>query len=119
MPTFGIIDARDPRFVSTVRVYERVLVESGLMLRYRDPHDSGETTSAFSVCSFWWVEALAMMGELEKAVHLFNLLLTHANPLGLFSENIDPKTGRLLGNFPHAHAHVGLILAAFTIAGLG
>lgn len=118
LPTFGIIDARDPRFVSTVRAYERILVDDGLMLRYRHNDDLGETTSAFSVCSFWWVEALAMMGELDKAVDLFNRLLTYANPLGLFSEDIDPKTGRLLGNFPQAYTHVGLIHAAVTIGEL-
>jgi GH15 family glucan-1,4-alpha-glucosidase len=118
LPTFGIIDARDPRFVSTVRAYERELVEGGLMLRYRHTDDFGATTSAFSVCSFWWVEALAMMGELEQAVALFNRLLTYANPLGLFSEDIDPKTGQLLGNFPQAYTHVGLIHAAITIGEL-
>jgi len=118
LPTFGIIDARDPRFVSTVRAYERELVEGGLMLRYRHTDDFGETTSAFSVCSFWWVEALAMMGELEQAVALFNRLLAYANPLGLFSEDIDPKTGQLLGNFPQAYTHVGLIHAAITIGEL-
>jgi len=118
LPTFGIVDARDPRFVSTVRAYERELVEGGLMLRYRHADDFGETTSAFSVCSFWWVEALAMMGELEKAIELFNRLLTYANPLGLFSEDIDPKTGQLVGNFPQAYTHVGLIHAAITIGEL-
>jgi GH15 family glucan-1,4-alpha-glucosidase len=118
LPTFGILDACDPRFVSTVRAYERLLVEDGLMLRYRNTDDLGETTSAFSVCSFWWVEALAMNGEIEKAVALFNRLLTYANPLGLFSEDIDPKTGRLLGNFPQAYTHVGLIHAAVTIGEL-
>ncbi len=118
LPTFGILDARDPRFVSTVRAYERLLVVNGLMLRYRHADDFGETTSAFSVCSFWWAEALAMMGELDKAVELFNRLLTYANPVGLFSEDIDPQSGRLLGNFPQAYTHVGLIHAAITIGEL-
>ncbi len=118
LPTFGIIDARDPRFVSTVRAYEQRLVRGGLMLRYQHPDDFGETTSAFSICSFWWVEALAMMGELERAIDLFKRLLTFANPVGLFSEDIDPDTGRLLGNFPQAYTHVGLIHAAITIGEL-
>ncbi|HXG86967.1 MAG TPA: glycoside hydrolase family 15 protein [Vicinamibacterales bacterium] len=115
LPTLGIIEPTDPRFVSTVRAYERLLVDNGLMLRYRHPDDFGATTSAFSICSFWWVEALAMMGEVEEAVALFNRLLGHANPLGLFSEDIEPQTGRLLGNFPQAYTHVGLIHAAVTI----
>jgi alpha,alpha-trehalase len=115
LPTIGIVDAMDPRFRSTVRAYERLLVEDGLMLRYRHPDDFGETTSAFSICSFWWVEALAMMGEVDAAVALFNRLQTYANPLGLFSEDIEPVTGRLLGNFPQAYTHVGIIHAAITI----
>ncbi len=85
------------------------------MLRYKHPDDFGETTSAFSICSFWWVEALAMMGEVDEAVALFRRLEKYANPLGLFSEDIDPETGALLGNFPQAYTHVGLIHAAITI----
>ncbi len=115
LPSIGIVDATDPRFRSTVRAYERLLVEDGLMLRYRHTDDFGETTSAFSICSFWWVEALAMMGEVDAAVALFNRLQTFANPLGLFSEDIEPKTGMLLGNFPQAYTHVGIIHAAITI----
>jgi GH15 family glucan-1,4-alpha-glucosidase len=118
LPTLGIIDARDPRFVSTVRAYERDLVSGGLMQRYRHPDDFGETTSAFTICSFWWAEALALMGELEHAVEVFQRVLRHANPVGLFSEDIDPRTGALLGNFPQAYTHVGLIHAAMTIGEL-
>jgi GH15 family glucan-1,4-alpha-glucosidase len=115
LPQIGLIDPTDPRFRSTVREYEKRLVENGLMLRYKHPDDFGETTSAFSICSFWWVEALAMMGEVDEAVALFNHLATFANPLGLFSEDVEPTTGVLLGNFPQAYTHVGLIHAAITI----
>jgi GH15 family glucan-1,4-alpha-glucosidase len=115
LATLGFIDADDPRFVSTVRAYERLLVENGLMLRYRHDDDLGQPTTAFSICSFWWSEALAMIGKLDEAVALFKRLLTFANPLGLYSEGIDPRTGRLLGNFPQAYSHVGLIHAAITI----
>jgi GH15 family glucan-1,4-alpha-glucosidase len=115
LPAIGLIDPLDPRFRSTVRAYEKLLAPDGLMLRYKHPDDFGHTTSAFSICSFWWVEALAMMGEVDEAVALFHRLEKYANPLGLFSEDIDPSTGALLGNFPQAYTHVGLIHAAITI----
>lgn len=115
LPAIGLIDPLDRRFTSTVRAYERELAPQGLMLRYKHIDDFGHTTSAFSICSFWWVEALAMMGEVDEAVALFRRLEKYANPLGLFSEDIDPETGALLGNFPQAYTHVGLIHAAITI----
>jgi GH15 family glucan-1,4-alpha-glucosidase len=118
LPTIGIIDPKDPRFVATVRAYEQRLVDRGLMLRYAHDDDFGETTSAFTICSFWWAEALAMMGELDESRALFNRLLSYANPLGLFSEDVEPDNGRLLGNFPQAYTHVGLIHAAITIGEL-
>lgn len=101
LPTLGLIDPRDPRFMSIVEAYE-LIVEDGLMLRYRHKDDFGETTSAFSICSFWWADALAMVGRLEDACLLFERPMTHANCVGLFSEDIKPKTGILLGNFPQA-----------------
>jgi GH15 family glucan-1,4-alpha-glucosidase len=118
LATLGIVEPRDPRFVSTVSAYEQILTDRGLVLRYRNDDDFGETTSAFTICSFWLVEALAMVGRLEDAVHLFDKVAAFANPLGLFSEDIDPATGRLLGNFPQAYTHVGLIHAAITIGEL-
>jgi GH15 family glucan-1,4-alpha-glucosidase len=118
LPTIGIVDARDPRFVSTVDAYEQLLVVNGLMRRYVAPDDFGDTHSAFTICSFWWAEALALMGRLERAVEVFERITRHANPVGLFSEDIDPDTGALLGNFPQAYTHVGLIHAAMTISEL-
>ncbi|MBY0493113.1 MAG: glycoside hydrolase family 15 protein [Cyanobacteria bacterium] len=115
LPALGLIDPLDPRFRSTVRAYEKELAPEGLMLRYKHLDDFGHTTSAFSICSFWWVEALAMMGEVDEAVALFHRLEQYANPLGLFSEDIEPSTGALLGNFPQAYTHVGLIHSAITI----
>jgi GH15 family glucan-1,4-alpha-glucosidase len=118
LPTLGFVDARDPRFVSTIRAYESYLLRGGLMLRYVHPDDFGNPTSAFTICSFWWIESLAMMGELDRAIELFGRMLSFANPLGLFSEDIDPETGQQLGNFPQAYTHVGLIHAAITIGEL-
>ncbi len=118
LPALGIVDARDPRFVSTLRAYERDLVVNGMMLRYRNADDFGPTHSAFTICSFWWAEALALVGELEGAVEVFQRICRYKNPVGLFSEDVDPATGRLLGNFPQAYTHVGLIHAAMTIGDL-
>jgi GH15 family glucan-1,4-alpha-glucosidase len=118
LPTLGVIDARDPRFVSTVDAYQRLLVDNGLMLRYRNPDDFGATTSAFTICSFWWAEALALIGRLDEAVALFHHISKFANHVGLFSEDVDPKNKILLGNFPQAYTHVGLIHAAITIGEL-
>jgi GH15 family glucan-1,4-alpha-glucosidase len=118
LPTIGIIDARDPRFISTVAAYEQLLVTRGLMRRYTSSDDFGETKSAFTICSFWWAEALALMGRLDDAIAVFERISQYANPLGLFSEDIDPDTGALLGNFPQAYTHVGLIHAAMTISEL-
>ena len=118
LPTLGVVDARDPRFVKTVEAYERLLAVNGLMRRYSNVDDFGETHSSFTVCSFWHAEALALMGRLDDAVALFNRLMGYANPVGLFSEDIDPATGALLGNFPQAYTHVGLVHAAATIGEL-
>jgi len=88
------------------------------MMRYRNPDDFGETTSAFTICSFWWAEALALAGRMEQAIEVFERVCQYANPVGLFSEDIDQGTGDLLGNFPQAYTHVGLIHAAVTIGEL-
>lgn len=117
-PVLGLLPATDPRMVSTVAACERQLVRNGLMLRYAHADDLGEPRSAFSICSFWWAELLALQGRLEAAETVFNRLMSHANPLGLFSEDLDPDTGAALGNFPQAYTHVGLIHAATTIGQL-
>lgn len=83
-----------------------LLVEDGLMLRYKHKDDFGDTTSAFPICSFWWTEALAMIGRVEESCALFERLMTHANCVGLFSEDIEPQSGMLLGNFHQAYTCV-------------
>jgi GH15 family glucan-1,4-alpha-glucosidase len=118
LPSIGLVDARDPRFLATLDSYAEHMTRGGLMLRYTNRDDFGLATSAFTICSFWWAEALALAGRLAEATEVFHRIVAHANPLGLFSEDIDPQTGQLLGNFPQAYTHVGLIHAAMTIGGL-
>jgi GH15 family glucan-1,4-alpha-glucosidase len=118
LPTLGLLPATHKCFLSTLDAYATQLVDGGLVLRYRNLDDFGHTHSAFTICSFWWAEALAMAGRLDEAMAVFEHVSRFATKQGLFSEDIDPKTGRLLGNFPQAYTHVGLIHAAMTIGAL-
>ncbi|CAN5718082.1 glycoside hydrolase family 15 protein [soil metagenome] len=118
LPTLGLLPATDPRFLSTLDAYAKELVVGGLVLRYKNLDDFGQTHSAFTICSFWWAEALAMAGRLDEAMAVFDHVSKFATKQGLFSEDIDPKTGQLLGNFPQAYTHVGQIHAAMTIGAL-
>jgi len=109
---------RDRRVVSTVRAIEEHLSAGILVRRYRtDESDDGMPGSegAFFMTSFWLVDALAHIGELEVASRHFEQLLAFASPLGLFSEEVDPSSGRLLGNYPQAFTHLALVGAAVNI----
>ena len=98
------------------KVHER-LGRDGLRYRYLAENDGlppGE--GAFGICSFWAVGCKAMQGDVAGATQLFESVLAYSNDLGLFAEEIDPDHGTLLGNFPQAFTHVGLIDAALTLA---
>ncbi|MFV9484810.1 glycoside hydrolase family 15 protein [Christiangramia sp. ASW11-125] len=112
MQPYGFIEANDPRFVSTVQATERELCEDGLMYRYKNNDDFGKPTSSFTICTFWLIDSLYKIGEKKKAKDMFDQLLSYSNHLGLFSEDIDFKTKRLLGNFPQAYSHLALIETA-------
>ncbi|WP_410814072.1 glycoside hydrolase family 15 protein [Micromonospora sp. 067-2] len=106
MPLVGFLPAHDPRMRSTVRAVEQRLSHDGLLRRWDgDP-------AGFVICSFWLVGCLAMAGERDRAHELFRALASRVNDLGLFAEQIDPRTGEQLGNFPQAFSHIGLINAA-------
>ena len=120
MEAYGFIDARDPRFVKTVQATERELCKDGLMYRYKNRDDFGEPTSSFTICTFWLIDSLYKIGERDKAKKMFDQLLSYSNHLGLFSEDIDFETKRLLGNFPQAYSHLALIETAANFSkGLG
>ncbi|MFP4164755.1 MAG: glycoside hydrolase family 15 protein [Chitinispirillaceae bacterium] len=115
MEPYGFISADDPKYISTVKVTEERLCHNGLMFRYRNEDDFGTPESSFTLCSFWMISALFKTGQVEKAHEMYEKLLSYSNHLGLFSEDIDFTTGRLLGNFPQAYSHLGLIDTAITL----
>ena len=106
---YGFVDANEDRFISTVNVIEKELAYDGLLYRYKNKDDFGLPTSSFTVCTFWFIKSLIKIGQFEKAKRYFENLLNYSNHLGLFSEDIDFKTKRLLGNFPQAYSHLALI----------
>ena len=109
MESYGFIHAKDPRFVSTVKAIEKHLSNDGLLYRYKNEDDFGLPSSSFTICTFWFINSLFKIGEEERAQELFDQVLSYSNHLGLFSEDIDFKTKRLLGNFPQAYSHLALI----------
>ncbi len=112
----GFVRPDDPRFVSTVEVIERELREGQLLLRYREADDFGPPHSAFTVCTFWYINALAAIGRRDEARELFGYVLGKRNPLGLLSEDIDPRTGELWGNFPQTYSMVGIVDCAVRLS---
>jgi GH15 family glucan-1,4-alpha-glucosidase len=120
MPLVGFLPATDERMRSTIEAIARELTQDGLVLRYLNDEGlnadglTGEE-GTFVICSFWLVSCLARAGEVERAEELFDQLAAYANDLGLLAEEIDPKHGELLGNFPQAFSHIGLITAAWEI----
>ena len=117
MPLVQFISPTDPRWLSTLDAIGSELVTDSLVYRYDpaaapDGLDGDEGT--FSMCSFWYVEALARAGRLDEAQLAFEKMLTYANHLGLYAEQIGLR-GELLGNFPQAFTHLALISAATTL----
>lgn len=118
MINLGFLRKSDPRAFSHVQAIRRQLaLPDGILLRrYRMIDDFGETENAFTICSFWLAEALARLGEKSMAKEIFDVLLKAASPLGLYSEDLNPKTFEQWGNFPQAYSHVGFINAAFALS---
>ncbi|HEV8176467.1 MAG TPA: glycoside hydrolase family 15 protein, partial [Gemmatimonadales bacterium] len=106
------------RVHSTVRAVARGLttVDGELVYRYRQSDGLEGEEGAFSICTFWLAQALAMIGDRERAERIFRRMLRHANHVGLYSEEIDPASGEFLGNFPQAFTHIALINCAAALA---
>lgn len=117
MVNMGYLKPDDPRALQLVNAIRSHLShDSGFLHRYKATDDFGDTNNAFLICSFWLVEALAHLGKKDEARQLFERLLACSNHLGLYSEDVDPDTNELWGNFPQTYSHVGLINAAFTLS---
>jgi GH15 family glucan-1,4-alpha-glucosidase len=120
IPALGFLPADDPRVQGTIRAVERKLVRDGFVLRYQPEHTQdglAGSEGAFLACSFWLVDAYAYSGRRRDAEALFERLLSLRNDLGLLSEEFEPRSGRLIGNFPQAFSHLALVHSASVLAG--
>ncbi|RYF40805.1 MAG: glycoside hydrolase family 15 protein, partial [Comamonadaceae bacterium] len=116
MAEVGFIDPNDARFISTVDALEKSLCDGPYMRRYEAPDDFGKPETAFNICTFWRIDALARIGRKAQAREIFEVMLKSRNPLGLLSEDTHPVTGEMWGNFPQTYSMVGLINAAVRLS---
>ena len=119
IPLVGLLPASDPRVRGTISAIERRLMEDGFVMRYDtevgvDGLPPGE--GAFLACSFWLADNYVLQGRQAEARDLFTRLLALCNDVGLLAEEYDPRAGRMLGNFPQAFSHVGLINTALNLS---
>jgi len=114
--SYGFLPASDERYVRTVLATKKHLMHNGLMYRYKNKDDFGLPTSSFTICTFWMINSLYKIGEKKEARAMFDKLLSYSNHLGLFSEDIDFESKRLLGNFPQAYSHLALIETAINLS---
>ena len=119
LPLVGFLPPDDPRIRGTVEAIERELTVDGLVLRY-DTHETDDGLApgegAFLACSFWMVDNLVLLGRIDEARTRFEHLLALRNDVGLLAEEYDPRARRMLGNFPQAFSHIGLIDSAFNLS---
>ena len=120
IPMVNFLHRSDPRVRSTVRAIARDLTtpDGSMVYRYRSEDGLDGTEGSFSICTFWLAQALAMIGDYEAGVRIFEQMLSRANHVGLYSEEIDPATGKFLGNFPQGLTHIALINCAHVLARL-
>ncbi|KPY33753.1 glycosyl hydrolase [Pseudomonas syringae] len=114
----GFLAPEDPRVIGTVAQIERTLMQDGLLLRYdneRSVDGVAGREGTFLVCSFWLADAYVLLGRADDAARLFERLVGLCNDVGLLAEQYDPKGGRMLGNFPQAFSHIGIINTALNL----
>jgi GH15 family glucan-1,4-alpha-glucosidase len=112
----GFVPANDPRFLGTVAAIEKELKRGSNIFRYAVPDDFGMPTTAFNICTFWYIDALAAIGRRDEARVMFEELLSRRNHVGLLSEDVHPVTGELWGNFPQTYSMVGIIICAMRLS---
>jgi GH15 family glucan-1,4-alpha-glucosidase len=113
---WGFLAGNDPRLASTVKAVEEELRRGDFLYRYLHEDDFGRPQTAFVTCAFWYVDALAAVGREDEARRIFERLLESRNHVGLLSEDIDPVSGELWGNFPQTYSMVGLINSAMRLS---
>ena len=116
MAEVGFLDPMDARFTDTVNLLERVLASGPHMKRYEAPDDFGVPETTFNICAFWRLDALARTGRRDEAREIFETLLACRNHVGLLSEDFDPRTQELWGNFPQTYSMVGIINGAMRLS---
>lgn len=116
MAEVGLIDPKDPRFISTLDALEKHLCDGPFMRRYEAADDFGKPETAFNICTFWRIDALARIGRVEEARAIFETMLAARNPLGMLSEDTHATTGEMWGNFPQTYSMVGIINAAVRLS---
>lgn len=116
MAEVGFIEPTDPRFIATLDALEKHLCDGPYMRRYEAPDDFGKPETAFNICTFWRIDALARVGRVEEARAIFETMLRARNPLGLLSEDTHAQTGEMWGNYPQTYSMVGIINAAVRLS---
>jgi GH15 family glucan-1,4-alpha-glucosidase len=117
MPIMGFIAADDPRMLATIKATEdRLTDDQGLVFRYKSRDGLEGEEGTFLLCTFWLSYVQALAGRIEDARATFEKAIGYANDVGLLAEEVDPATGELLGNFPQAFSHIGLVNAAWAIS---
>jgi len=115
IPVLGFLPFSDPRVQGTIDATIKYLSNNGFVFRYNGPDGIAGGEGSFVLCTFWLVDALALSGRIEEAEEIFKRVISFAGPLGLFAEEIDPVTGKHLGNYPQGFSHIGLINSALYI----
>ncbi len=116
MVEVGLVAPTNERFIATVDALEKYLCDGPYMRRYEAPDDFGRPETAFNICTFWRIDALARIGRKEQAREIFETMLATRNHVGLLSEDTHPVTGEMWGNFPQTYSMVGIINCAMRLS---